>query len=201
MKFRICVIVILIFNFNLNGQNNLSSQYRQEIRDYLAPGTTGMQGEVVFISMPADAPEYSIVLESKEGPSILKLRSFKRSYWPLFSNQVKPDNGTKYIEIDSTVSVVSKCFADKLDLFFQSVLKDDPFLNARRRPMALDDNAYWLMNNNCIREFHEYDISTNEMYRKLVTVCESIAKELKNESFNEEKYTDLLDSFLKTEIK
>jgi len=75
MKLRICVVIILIFNFNLNGQNNLSSQYQQETKGYLAPGTTGMQGEVVFISMPADAPEYSLVLESKEGTPILKLRS------------------------------------------------------------------------------------------------------------------------------
>ena len=199
MKSNVWLFILLIFNINLYSQeakDRLFKEYLKGICHYLAPDTADYTREILFISMPEDGTsQYSLALESQKGISRLKVRSFISIYSSFLS---QPDNNNKNAsnKIKSMEKDVSDFFANKLKLFYQSILVKDPATElSGKAVLDVDDGKqYYLVNKDYKRRFSESDFHRSKNYSELIKVCENITRDLRNGIFNDTKYIGLIDA-------
>lgn len=202
MKFVIFTSALLILNINVycqDSKSNLVNNYNKRLLFYLSPDTTDYKREVMFISIPAFLPEFSIGLETKAATSMLQFRTFKSNYWgEMFIQTIRNKAKVVDSEIESSQITVSKRFANNLKLLFQKVTSDSLSLLSPGYT-GVDEPNYYLFCHNRRKHFGFNDVLNNDSYRQLISLCSDMANELKNKTFKEKKYLNIIEGLLRTE--
>lgn len=198
----ICLLTLFLITSWAYGQSgkeyfDIGKEYRAQIEKHLFPQIdTVMEKEVVlFIAIPSFNPEYSIRIVERENQSFIEGRSLEKNLWDeLLEHRIKHFENSFLFNVNFFSRPISNNFKDSMQVAFMNVISNKKISD--NMPIDGITFEFWIFDKRKrVRSVEVNTPMTGTIEYRMAILCTCIVNDLKNQSFEEVKYSTMLKSF------